>query len=247
MAKTIICEGRTSTEAINKGLKELNCKKTDVDIKILEDEVKGSFYDILAPRVVKVELTVKDEEALQKRIEKEEKIREEHLNHESEPKKVHKTASPEDVELALNNVKSFLDEFLKQFNNTSYETNVTDNDLINIIISGDDSATLIGYRGDVINALQNIISGIANRNTSLRVRISLDIANYKEKREETLRSLAHKLERSVKKSHRKVVLEPMNAYERKIIHTELQSSEDVITYSIGEEPHRKVVIDLKNN
>ena len=245
MAKTIISEGRTSTEAINKGLKELHAKKSDVEIKILEDKVKGSFFDILTPRNVKVELTVKNEEALNKRIEEEAKMEEAAKNHVAKPQKVHKTASEEDVEKAKENIKEFLDEFFKQFSNISYELNVEDNDLINVIVSGDDSGVLIGYRGDVIAALQNIIAAVANKNTELRVRVSLDIANYKEKREETLKNLAHKLEKTVKRTNRKVVLEPMTAYERKIIHTELQPSEFVTTYSIGEEPHRKLVIDIK--
>lgn len=245
MAKTIISEGRTSTEAINKGLKELHAKKTDVEIKILEDKVKGSFFDILTPRNVKVEITVKDEEALNKRLEEEAKMEEAAKNHTVKPKKEHKTASEEDVEKAKENIKIFLDEFFKQFNNISYELNVEDNDLINVIVTGDDSGVLIGYRGDVIIALQNIIAAVANKDTELRVRVSLDIANYKEKREETLKNLAHKLEKTVKRTNRKVVLEPMTAYERKIIHTELQASEIVTTYSIGEEPHRKLVLDVK--
>ena len=119
MAKTIISEGRTSTEAINKGLKELHAKKSDVEIKILEDKVKGSFFDILTPRNVKVELTVKNEEALNKRIEEEAKMEEAAKNHVAKPQKVHKTASEEDVEKAKENIKVFLDEFFKQFSSTS--------------------------------------------------------------------------------------------------------------------------------
>lgn len=245
MAKTIISEGRTSTEAINKGLKELHAKKSDVDIKVLEDKVKGSFFDILAPRKVRVEITVKDEEALARRIEEEAKMEEAARNQADRPQKVHKTASEEDVNKAIENIKAFLDDFIKQYNNMSYEIEVEDNDLVNVILNGDDSGVLIGYRGEVIISLQNIIAAIANKNTELRVRVSLNIANYKEKREETLKNLAHKLEKTVRRTNKKVVLEPMTAYERKIIHTELQASDIVTTYSIGEEPHRKLVIDLK--
>ena len=171
MAKTIISEGRTSTEAINKGLKELHAKKSDVDIKVLEDKVKGSFFDILTPRKVRVELTVKDEEALAKRIEQEAKMEEAAKNHADRPQKVHKTASEADVEKAKENIKAFLDDFFKKFNNISYELDVEDNDLINVIVTGDDSGILIGYRGDVIAALQNIVSAVANKNTESRVRV----------------------------------------------------------------------------
>jgi spoIIIJ-associated protein len=240
MAKTIISEGKTTNEAIEKGLKELHAKKSDVEIKVIEEEEKRSFFSILDPRVVKVELTVKDEEALNKRIEEEAK-------HEKEEpvKKEHKTASEEDVETAKKHIDAFLKDFLKQFNNLTYTLDVTDKDLINVVIDGDDSGVLIGYRGDVINALQNLIAAVANKDVTSRVRVSVDIANYKEKREETLKSLAHKLEKTVKRTGKKIVLEPMTAYERKIIHTELQGSNAVETYSIGEEPHRKIVIDVK--
>ena len=93
--------------------------------------------------------------------------------------------------------------------------------------------------------MQTILSSIGNKNNSARVRVLLDIANYKEKREETLKELARKLEKTVKRNGKKIILEPMNSYERKIIHTELQNSEYVATYSIGEEPRRKVVIEKK--
>ena len=93
--------------------------------------------------------------------------------------------------------------------------------------------------------MQTLLNAIGNRYNQNRVKVILDIANYKEKREETLRELARKLEKTVKRNGKKIILEPMNSYERKIIHTELQDSKYVTTYSIGEEPRRKVVIDKK--
>ena len=227
MGKTIIAEGKTSTEAIENGLKELNCRKEDVDIKILENEDKRSFFSILEPRVVKVELTLKEE-------------KEKHEFHE----KSHKDPSDEDVEKCKNNIETFLKEFTALFENLEYKITVNDKD-INVELLGDKSADLIGYRGDTINAMQTILSSIGNKNNQIRVRVLLDIANYKEKREETLRELAKKLEKTVKRNGKKIILEPMNSYERKIIHTELQNSEYVTTYSIGEEPRRKVVIEKK--
>ena len=227
--KSIIAEGKTSNEAIENGLKELGCTKQDVDIKILENEDKRSFYSILAPRIVKVELTLK--ENVEKNIEKiiinkEEKI-----------------LSDENYELAKEDLVKFLDSFSKIYN-LEYEIN-KNNNLIEINITGENSSKLIGYRGDIINSLQTILSAIANKNTNERVRLSLDICDYKSKRENTLKELAKKLEKTVLRTKRKVVLEPMTAYERKILHTELQNSKNVTTYSIGEEPHRKLVVDLK--
>ena len=227
MGKTIIVEGKTSTDAIEKGLRELKCRKNDVDIKILESEDKRSFFSILEPRVVKVELTVKEG-------------KENHDYHEKE----YKEPSDEDVSKCKNNIEEFLKEFTTVVKNLEYKINVQNKE-INVELLGEKSSDLIGYRGDTINAMQTILSSIGNKNTLVRVRVLLDIANYKEKREETLKELARKLEKTVKRNGKKIILEPMNSYERKIIHTELQNSEYVTTYSIGEEPRRKVVIEKK--
>ena len=227
MGKTIIMEGKTSTEAIEKGLRELKCRKNDVDIKILENEDKRSFFSILEPRVVRVELTVKEGKE----------------NHEYYEKE-YKEPSDEDVIKCKNNIEEFLKEFITSVKNLEYKITIQNKE-INVELFGEKSSDLIGYRGDTINAMQTILSSIGNKNTLVRVRVLLDIANYKEKREETLKELARKLEKTVKRNGKKIVLEPMNSYERKIIHTELQNSEYVTTYSIGEEPRRKVVIEKK--
>ena len=228
--ESIIAEGKTSTEAIEKGLKELGVSREDVDVKILENEEKRSFYSILSPRIVKVELTVKENRP--KREEKAKVIKEE------------KELTEENYNIAKANLDEFLTKFCEVFGGLEYEISKNEN-LVDIKISGENSSKLIGYRGDIINSFQTIISAIANKNTTDRARISLDICDYKSKREATLKELARKLERTVLKTKKKVVLEPMTAYERKIIHTELQNSKSVTTYSIGEEPHRKLVVDLK--
>ena len=227
MGKTIIVEGKTSTDAIEKGLRELKCRKNDVDVKILESEDKRSFFSILEPRVVKVELTVKEG-------------KENHEFHEKE----YKEPSDEDVNNCQNNIETFLKEFTSAVKNLEYKINVQNKEIY-VELLGEKSSDLIGYRGDTINAMQTILSSIGNKNTLVRVRVLLNIANYKEKREETLKELARKLEKTVKRNGKKIILEPMNSYERKIIHTELQNSEYVTTYSIGEEPRRKVVIEKK--
>jgi len=227
MEKSIICEGKTSNEAIQKGLKELGCKLEDVEVKVLEDKEKKVFFSILDPRVVKVELTLKNVGS------KETKVKE------------IKDISNEDFETFKLNVDKFLDIFCKVYGNITYKIEEEDNKIVKVIIDGEDSSKLIGYRGEVSNSLQNIISAIGNKNTKNRVRLSVDICNYKEKREQTLIELASKIEKTVIRTHKKVTLEPMNAYDRKVIHTALQNSQKVTTYSIGDEPHRKIVVDLK--
>ena len=231
---SIISEGNTTNEAIEKGLKILNVSKNMVNIKVLENEEKRSFFSILAPRVVKVELTLKENED-----DKKETIEERHIKKEKTP------VSPENIEKAKLNVKTFLDEFLKQIgNDTTYKIE-NDEFGLKVEINGEESGILIGYRGETLYALQTLISSIAGRNCDEKIRVLLDIENYKEKREKTLETLALRLAKTVEKTGKPVKLEPMQAYERKIIHSALQESEKVKTESIGEEPRRRIVISLK--
>ena len=231
MPKSIIVEGKTTSEAISNGLKKLNVSKDKVNIKIIEEHEKRSFFSILSPRIVKVELTLKEEEKNIKSFKEKEtsiKIDENELN----ASKVR--------------IDAFLNEFTKNFNDLEYKTNIDlENGFLKIDINGTDSKTLIGYRGEVLNSLQVILNSIANKDAKNKVRIVLNISNYREKREKSLEELADKISKAVYKTGKSITLEPMMAYERKIIHNRLQSSDKVKTYSIGEEPYRKVVIEKK--
>lgn len=240
MAKSIISEGRTTTEAIEKGLKELNVSKNMVDIKYIQEE-KRSFFSILAPRVVKVELTVK------------EGVTETSKNNgeQEEPREHKRTAkkeiilSEEEQEKAKWNVEEFLKDFVKQLpEGTSYEINKEQSG-VNVTIKNSDLGYLIGYRGETLYAMQTILSAIAGKGIEQKVRVILDIEGYKAKREKTLEDLAEKVAKTVIKTRKSVTLEPMQAYERKIIHSKLQSNNKVETYSVGEEPRRRIVIALK--
>ena len=229
MPKTIIAEGKTTTEAISNGLKELNVSKDKVSIKIIEEHEKRSFYSILAPRVVKVELTLKDD-VEEKHIEKNKII----------------NISKEDLEKCNKKINEFLDEFLKNFENVEYKTEVdTENAFIKVEILGEGSKLFIGYRGEVLNSFQVILNTITNKEVKERVRIILNVGNYREKREKALEELADKISKTVLRTGKAITLEPMVAYERKIIHSRLQSSNKVKTHSIGEEPYRRVVISKK--
>ena len=232
MPKSIIAEGKTTTEAISNGLKMLNTSKDNVNIKILEENDKRSFFSILAPRVVKIEMSLKEnrenEEENRKHIEKEVKINENELN------------------LSKEKIDKFLEEFVKSFDDLNYDTNIDlENGFLKVNIDGNDSKILIGYRGEVLNALQVILNSVSNKKKKKKTRIILNISNYREKREKSLEELADKISKTVIRTGKSITLEPMMAYERKIIHNRLQSSNTVKTYSIGEEPYRKVVISKK--
>ncbi len=234
MLKSIVSEGKTTNEAIEKGLKELKVSKNMVDIKVLE-EGKRSFFDILAPRVVKVELTVKENYEPVKEITMEKKTNNEEKN-----------IDPIDFENAKNSITDFLKELLEKISDKKFEYSVEIKEQnIEVTINGEDSGFLIGYRGDVLNSLQTIMSSIANKNSNSRIKVILDIENYRNKRKETLENLAVKVSKTVSKTGKSITLEPMGAYERKIIHSKLQESKYVTTHSIGEEPNRRIVISKK--
>lgn len=229
MSKVIISEGKTINEAIEKGLKELNTTRNNVEIKILEQE-KRSFFDILAPRVVKVELTVKEEH--------ENKINKEHVKIE---------ISDEELYKIKEKINIFIKEFLTKIDNEfKYSIEIKDSN-INVNIDGEKSGILIGYRGDTLNSLQTILTAIANHDNNARIKVFLNIDNYKEKREKALEELAIKVSKTVLRNNKSITLEPMNAYERKIIHSKLQDVNNIKTHSIGEEPNRRIVIEKANN
>lgn len=117
-----------------------------------------------------------------------------------------------------------------------------DDQYLLVEINGKDATKLIGYRGEALNALQLILTNVAANAINSSVKIIVDIENYRNKRKNTLEELAVKIEKTVTKSGKKVTLEPMSPYERKIIHTKLQDSPTVRTYSIGEDLNRRVVI-----
>lgn len=111
-----------------------------------------------------------------------------------------------------------------------------------IVLEGEKLGALIGHRGETLDAIQQLTNYAVNRGRTRRVRIHIDVENYRAKREESLRRLAEKVAAKVVKYRRNVTLEPMNAYERHVIHEALQDYPDVVTYSTGSEPNRRTVV-----
>ena len=124
------------------------------------------------------------------------------------------------------------------------ETSLKEKQLM-INLSGSDMGMLIGKRGQTLDAIQYLVNLVVNNGNAPYISITLDTENYRQRRKETLEALAHNLARKVKQTGKKIVLEPMNPYERRIIHAALQNNRYVTTYSEGEEPFRNVVIALK--
>ena len=223
MAKSVISEGRTTQEAIEKGLKEIKLPKELCEIKVLEEN-KKSFFDILAPKIVRVE--IKEIEA-------------------KKPKELEIETTIEELNIAKKDVEEFLKEFLVKISPEAKSTVEIKDKCLYISINGENIGNLIGYRGETLYSIENILKAIANKKSENRVIVRLDIENYKQKRVETLEEVAKKKASIVERTGKMITLEPMKAYERKIIHSVLQDNPNVETRSIGQEPKRRIVITKK--
>lgn len=156
------------------------------------------------------------------------------------------------IKVKLNNdIKDTVNEFLtKVFKAMNIEAVINidyneENALMNIDLVGPDMGILIGKRGQTLDSLQYLTSLVANKEGKGYIKVKLDTENYRERRRETLENLAKNIAHKVKRTRKNVVLEPMNPYERRIIHSSLQGDKFVETHSEGEEPFRKVVVTLK--
>ena len=143
-------------------------------------------------------------------------------------------------------VEEFVQDTLKAMNMDVEITSSIDEDgALCVDMKGEHMGILIGKRGQTLDALQYLANRVANKHQDGYVRVKLDTENYRARREETLKYLAKNIAHKVKRNRRPVALEPMNPYERRIIHSALQSDPYVTTHSEGEEPYRKVVVTLK--
>ncbi len=149
----------------------------------------------------------------------------------------------------LGEIQEYLDNLFKAM---EVESKVTidynkEEGVMNIHVSGPDMGILIGKRGQTLDALQYLISLFVNKKSESYIRVKLDTENYRQRRKDTLENLARNIAFKVKRTRRSFTLEPMNPYERRIIHSSLQNDKYVATRSEGEEPYRKVVVYLKKN
>ncbi len=147
----------------------------------------------------------------------------------------------------IDNAKTFLSEMFAAMNmvvvvNIDYNAETKE---MNIDLSGDDMGVLIGKRGQTLDSIQYLTSLVLNKGEEEYVRVKVDTENYRKRRQDTLENLAKNIAYKVKRTKRSVSLEPMNPYERRIIHSALQNDKFVTTHSEGEEPFRHVVVTMK--
>ena len=191
----------------------------------------------------------KKEEKNEKRREKKpeakeitKEIKEETAKEESTPKQPRIPANPEE---AIRRAETFPKDVLRTMEMDVEVKSVYEDDTLSVDLSGEDMGLLIGKRGQTLDSLQYLTSLVVNKGKASYVRVKLDTEDYRERRKATLENLAKNIAFKVKKTRRPVFLEPMNPYERRIIHSALQNDPYVTTHSEGDEPCRKVVVTLR--
>lgn len=231
MIKSLETTGRTEDEAIAAALKELGLERDDVSVTVVE-RAKSGFLGIGAsPAVVRVEYEAPDE-----------------TETEAEAAPVVETKAPEKASMTADNgefaeIRAFLDGLLKRMGvKADIEITRRDGKSIVVNLSGSNMGAVIGRRGETLDAIQHLTNYVINRGSDKHMHICVDAESYRAKREESLVRLAEKMAAKVIKYKRSMALEPMNSYERHIIHAALQDYEGVSTSSTGTEPNRRVVV-----
>lgn len=254
--------GKTVDEAVQSALNELKVLKEQVNVEVIEESGK-KFFGLFGNKLAKVRVSVIQEmrevagkiDSLADELEesvhaKAVQIKEDlvektsALEHSVMPKDTmdNKLSVDEAVEVA----KEFLENVFKSMSlAVVMEKFVSTDGVVTFNLHGKQLGILIGKHGQTLDSLQYLTNLVANKNSGQRIKIVLDIENYRNRRVDTLTVLAKRLAGKVKRSGERVVLEPMNPHERKVIHIALQDDRRILTYSEGEEPHRYVVIELK--
>ena len=258
----VIKTGKTVDEAVREALNELNITKDNAEIEVLDEGQKG-FLGLIGSKDATVKVWPKvdetksilneifneeiepetSQEVVQNTDDELEFEDEEVSTDEIQVEEAIKTLDEENEEI-LSAAREFLGKILETLELENIVEMELENNTLNVNVNGDENrlGILIGKRGVTLDSIQYILNLIVNKKSSRYIRVNLDSSGYRDKRKKTLENLAGKMANKVLKSGRSIKLEPMNSYERKIIHTALQDFEGVLTHSEGKDPFRKVVI-----
>ena len=257
MIKYLEKSGRTMEDAIAAALAELGRSEEEISVEVLE-RAKSGFLGIGAqPALIRVSYEVPDEPAAEKKeapapkkAEKkpeakkaEEKKPEAKKTEEKKPAPKKEAPAPVDEDAEFAAVRAFISGLMERMGvEAEIEISRRDNGGINVNLSGSGMGAIIGRRGETLDAIQHLTNYVVNRDSDKHMHISVDAEDYRAKREESLTKLAEKMAEKAIKYKRSMALEPMNSYERHVIHTALQNYEGVTTSSTGVEPNRRVVV-----
>ncbi|WP_455580964.1 RNA-binding cell elongation regulator Jag/EloR [Dysosmobacter sp.] len=268
MREYIDVTGKTEEEAVSKALEKLGMDRDDVSVEILERAKSGFLGLGSSPAKVRISYGPEETPAAQQPHAAPAREHSPEAKPEKKPvKKAERPAAPAAVEtlapartkeekafVPADNgeevddekaqaIKTFLTGLLEQMEcSAEIRVYLPEKGRYKVILEGRSLGALIGRRGETLDAIQQLTSYCVNRSGGGRVRVQLDAENYREKREQSLQHLARKVAGKVVKYRRSVTLEPMNAYERHVIHTALQEVPGVTTYSTGTEPNRRVIV-----
>jgi spoIIIJ-associated protein len=232
---------KTLDDAITEACEKLSVTSDRLDYEVISSGSAGFLGINSKPAIIKAR--IKEEVTEEVVVEKKEEVVTNNASEISTNKDSVKDTNVDYVAKA----KEFLDEVFKAMNmEVSIKAEYIEADsILNIELSGDDMGVLIGKRGQTLDSLQYLISLVVNKVSTNYIHVKVDTENYRERRKATLENLAKNISYKVRKSRQSVALEPMNPYERRIIHSALQNDRFVTTHSEGEEPFRRVVITLK--
>ncbi len=247
MQKSIKVKGKTEDEAIASALKKLNLQRDEVSVELLERARTGFLGIGASPAVVKVTYEAPDEPAEEQPAPE---PKQPPVKESAKPKAEAAASTPApaapmtDAEFEAK-IRTFLEGLLERMGVKAEMafSRKPDNSVL-VELSGTGMGAIIGRRGETLDAIQHLTNYSVNRGAENRVHISIDAENYRSKREESLVRLAEKMAAKTIKDQRSMALEPMNSYERHVIHTALQDYPGVTTCSTGTEPNRRVVISI---
>ncbi len=262
--------GKTIEDAITEACTKYMVTSDHLDYEIIDKGSSGFLGINSHPAIIKARPMSIDENKKEKKEEnikevkevKEEKSEEKKLIHENAESGVTEKAdrkapevkksepiSDQEKEDVVKRVDNFLDDVFKAMDievNKKITFEENDGYELSINLEGPDMGVLIGKRGQTLDSLQYLVSLVVNKSKGGYIRVKVDTEDYRARRKKTLENLAKNLSYKVKRTRRQVTLEPMNPYERRIIHSALQNDKFVTTHSEGEEPYRRVVITLKH-
>ncbi len=246
--------GKSVEEAITNACTKLGIPSDKLDYEVI-DKGNSGFLGIFNSKSAKIKAREKQEEPVVEQVKAEEPKKAVEAPVHTEKKFEKKAADFKKAEPSTDEQKEVIKKDIKEFLNNMFgamnmevKADITFDDeenSVNVDLSGDNMGVLIGKRGQTLDSIQYLTSLVINKNSEKYVRVKLDTENYRKRRKETLESLAKNIAYKVKRSRRPVSLEPMNPYERRIIHSALQSDRFVSTRSEGEEPFRHVVVYLE--
>lgn len=249
--------GKDIDEAVSLALIDLKVSREDVEVTVLEEPTKGFLG--LGAKLAKVRVEKKKPPQPEKPVKaaKPKEAKAEAKPRDRKPEKKQKTQNTkksivlDDVDVSeLKPVEehealTFLKDITEKMGlDLNFSARVGE-DIVYVEMNGKDSRTVIGKRGQTLDAIQYLASLVVNKDKEKYTKVVVDAENYRAKRERTLEQLANRLAAKVVKTRKHVRLEPMNPYERKVIHATLQKNPNITTRSEGEEPYRRVVIELK--